>query len=502
MSSSLKTSRLLGDLTRGAMALLAGACLAGVSSAGAQQSARPNSLASVEGVAVDSLHRGFLQGAMLMVEGSNITASTDSLGRFRLDSIPPGARRIDVMHPILDTIGISLETKPLQFASGQKLPLVISIPSAETIVALKCTAAERGVGPAALVGFVQYSESEAPASGASVSLEWIDYQISRTTVETVPRRRAATVGANGRFQICGLPEQLAATLTATSGADSTASFAVQLGSTLGIAALELPDPQPITASHAAIARTASPPAGGGIPSRDSSVTVTRVTSRAANAVLTGRVLDPAGAPLPRARVSVDSSYALSDNDGRFMLRSLRSGTRLVVIRRLGYDPKEVIVALRARAPTDVTVKLSEFVPVLDTVRVRAVALDIGLQRLGFAQRRAAGTGYYLTPQQVAERGASRLTDLLVEAPMLRRTAEGGRTIITGRPHGVNLFQGCVSYFVDGVRWRGDGVEDFIYPTEVAAIEVYSSNFVPSQFAHSIEPCETVVIWTKRKVSFR
>jgi hypothetical protein len=49
---------------------------------------------------------------------------------------------------------------------------------------------------------------------------------------------------------------------------------------------------------------------------------------------------------------------------------------------------------------------------------------------------------------------------------------------------------------------GSGVEDFIYPTEVAAIEVYSSNFVPSQFAHSVEPCETVVIWTKRKITFR
>jgi hypothetical protein len=458
--------------------------------------------ATVEGIAVDSLHRGFLRGAMLMIEGSNITAATDSLGRFRLESVPPGAQRIDVMHPILDTIGISLETRPLQVVAGKTLPLVISVPSAQTIVALKCTAAERGIGPAALVGFVQYSESEAPASGASVSLEWIDYQISRTSVETVPRRRAATVGANGRFQICGLPEQLAATLTASSGADSTASFAVQLGSVLGVAALELPDPQPISATPVVVARTVAPSTAGAIPSRDSSVRVTRVASRAANAILTGRVLDPAGTPLPRARVSVDSAFALSDPDGRFALRNLRSGTRSVIIRRLGYDPKEVIVALRARAPTEVTVKLSEFVPVLDTVRVRAVALDIGLQRLGFAQRKAAGTGYYLTPQQVAERGASRLLDLLVEAPMLRRTAEGGRTIITGRPHGINLFQGCVAYFVDGVQWRGEGVEDFIYPTEVAAIEVYSSNFVPSQFAHGFEPCETVVIWTKRKVSFR
>jgi hypothetical protein len=494
----------LNPVERHAVALVAATLLAVAPSADAQQPGAARSpLASVEGIAVDSLHRGFLRGAMLMVEGSNVSASTDSLGRFRLDGIQPGARRIDVMHPILDTVGISLETQPLQLTAGQKLPLVISIPSAETIVKLKCTAAERAVGPAALLGFIQYSESEAPASGATVALEWIDYQISRTSIETVPRRRAATVGANGRFQICGLPQNLEATMTATSGADTTAAVYVQLGSVLGAIALELPDPQPISATSSAVAsNVTATPGAGPATSGDSSVKVTRVASRAANAVLTGRIIDPAGAPLPRARVSVDSAYTLSGNDGRFVLRNLRSGTRAVVVRRLGYEPAEVILALRARAPTDVTIKLSEFVPILDPVRIRAVSLDIGLQRLGFAQRKAAGSGYYLTPQQIADRNASRLTDLLTEAPMLRRTSEGGRTVITGRPHGINLNQGCVSYFVDGVQWRGEGVEDFIWPAEVAAIEVYSSNFVPHQFARTIEPCETVVIWTKRKVSFR
>jgi len=486
------------------MILVAATGVAVVKSANAQQTpAATPAFASIEGVAVDSLHRGFLRGAMLMVEGSNISAATDSLGRFRLDSIPPGARRIDVMHPILDTVGISLETQPLQLAAAQKVPLVISIPSAETIVKLKCSAAERAVGPAALLGFIQYSESEAPASGVTVALEWIDYQISRTSIETVPRRRAATVGANGRFQICGLPEHLEATLTASSGADTTAAVNVQLGSLLGAMALELPDPQPISAIPAAVASNVNPPPGGGASAtRDSSVKVTGVLSRVANAVLTGRILDRAGTPLPRARVSVDSAYTVSGPDGRFVLRNLRSGTRAVVVRRLGYDPAEVVVALRARAPSDVTVKLSEFTPVLDTVVVRAVALNRELQRVGFAQRKAAGTGYYLTPQQIADRNASRITDLLEGAPMLRRTYEGGRTVISARPHGVNLFQGCVSYFVDGIEWRGGGVEDFIWPAEVAAVEVYSSNFVPHQFARTSQPCETVVIWTKRKIRVR
>lgn len=495
--------RSMRNLRGWGLLLLSGASVAVVKPVAGQQAGQTaSSLASVEGVAVDSLHRRFLRGAMLMLEGSNITALTDSLGRFKLDSIPPGARRIDVMHPVLDTVGISLETQPLQLAPGQKLPLVISIPSAETIVSLKCTPAERTVGPAALLGFIQYSESEAPASGAIVSLEWVDYQISRTSVETVPRRRVATVGANGRFQICGLPEQLAATLTATSGADTTAAVSVELGSVLGLAAMELADPQPVSASPV-VARKIVPPAAGAVPPRDSSVIVTRVVSRIENAVLTGKVVDRSGAPLPGARVSVDTAYTLSGADGRFVLRNLRSGTRAVLARRLGNQPAEVVVALRARAPTDLTIKLSEFVPLLDTVVIRAVALNNELQRIGFAQRKAAGTGFYLTPQQIRERNASRITDLLEQAPMLRRTSVAGRTVIAGRPRGLNAVGGCVTYFVDGLQWRGGGVEDFIWPAEVAAIEVYSANFTPTQFvASGMEQCETVVVWTQRKVRFR
>src|SRR5688500_12116777 len=70
---------------RKTLRLLSAGLVAAASSAVAQQPTQPAppplASATVEGVAVDSLHRGFLRGAMLMVEGSNVTAATDSLGR-------------------------------------------------------------------------------------------------------------------------------------------------------------------------------------------------------------------------------------------------------------------------------------------------------------------------------------------------------------------------------------------------------------------------------------
>jgi hypothetical protein len=456
--------------------------------ANAQAPAGPGpDFAVVEGVAMDSLHSDVLRGALLMVEGANVTATTDSLGRFRLDGVPPGLRRINVVHPILDTLGIVLVTSPLQLSAGQHLHLVISTPSARTVVATKCSSAERIVGPHALLGVVQYAETEAPAAGAKVMLEWMEYESGGNVLRTTPRRRVATVADNGHFRICGLSGDLTVTLTAASGADTTAAVILRLNSLVSTAGLELAEPD-----VAPTAREATP----GVPAASSGV-----SSRARRGVLTGRVLDPSGAPISRVRVSVngDSAFAMSGSDGRFTLRNVRSGTRSVTARRLGFRPAEQVVAIHSNMGADITVRLGEFVPVLDTVRITAPSAQIGLDRVGFTKRKSIGMGYYLSPGEISNRNALKLPDLLAMAPMLRRASVDGHQVIIGRPQGGS--DGCVTYFVDGVPWTGGGIEDFVLPSEVAAIEVYSTGFTPGQFM-SANQCETVAIWTKMKIGAR
>src|SRR5215208_6214721 len=66
--------------------------------------------AQISGVVLDSLHRSYLSGADIIVQGLRATIVTDSLGRFKVDSVPPGRYQVGVFHPLLDTLGLSLAT--------------------------------------------------------------------------------------------------------------------------------------------------------------------------------------------------------------------------------------------------------------------------------------------------------------------------------------------------------------------------------------------------------
>ena len=468
--------------------------IAFVAIAGSSAAQASGQLAAVTGIVVDSLHRDYLKGAVLTVEGSAVSATTDSAGRFRLDGIQPGVRRIEVLHPLLDTIGVVLQTAPLQLAAGQTVTLMLATPSSETLVARKCTAGERSVGRAALLGTVQYAESEAPAVGARVTLDWVETNIAGNSVRAVPRRHTARVEANGAFKICGLNDNISGTLTAANDRDSTSAIGVHTGSVLNLIALELPDPPRVIAVPAAAhAASLVPPQ----------------PARRAAAILNGLVLDPSGTPLSRARVSLenDSAIVITGGDGRFTLSNLPTGTRSISVRRLGYEPSEAVVALHARRPAQVVVQMHDAIPVLKTVTIRAAAREIGLQRVGFTKRKNFGTGWYLTPEEIDKRNAYSLTDLLTMAPMLRRVTTGSRTTITGRPNGASVGLGgstsftssCVTYFVDGMPWFGGGVDEFVRPEEVAAIETYSRDFTPTQFRTPGRQCETVVVWTRLKI---
>jgi hypothetical protein len=196
---------------------------------------------TIEGIAIDSLHQDFLRGATLTVEGAESRAVTDSLGRFKLENVPPGMRRVEVLHPLLDTIGVTLLTAPLQIAAGQQVRLIVSTPSVETVLARKCTVEERAIGPVALIGTVEYAETERPAVGARVVLEWIEHRVTGKNIQMLPRERSAVIGQDGRYKLCGLPEDVSGTLTAVSGADSTSSVEVHLTGPIGVMGLELPE---------------------------------------------------------------------------------------------------------------------------------------------------------------------------------------------------------------------------------------------------------------------
>jgi hypothetical protein len=465
--------------------LFAGLLLAPAILRSQQPALRPGH-ALVTGVAVDSVRGGYLRGAIVSVSGTSLSAITDSSGRFRIDSVAPGLRHLEVMHPLLDSVGLRVRSPERDLKAGDTTSFILAIPSPQTIVRAKCTPDEIARGNAALVGTVTNADTGAPATGATVSVEWLEYQLDRRSMNKLPHRRASTVRSDGTYRVCGIPDDLVTGAIAVRGADSTATVAVSFAQKLGVVSFRLPGPV-VAAPQATVDSAALQGTGRG------------------TATLTGRVLDPSGAPLANARVAVESDDAstVTNNAGEFRLTGLRTGTRGLTVRRLGFASKDLPVEVSASSVQSVTVTLERYVAVLDAVRVSAIR-DIGLQRVGFSDRQRASFGKFISPAEIESRRPQRLSTLLEGVASLRTgTNADGKRYVTGRHNG------CVAYFVDGFRWSSTNPTDvemspdaFLSGAELGAVEVYDELSAPAEFirySNRGEPCAVVVIWTKFKL---
>jgi hypothetical protein len=446
----------------------------------------------LQGVATDSIHGEPLIGAVIQVEGTTRLGITDSLGRFLVDSIPPGAYRLIVDHPLLDTLGITLVTPPMTIALNEVTRTVVSVPSGEFLANLFCPAARRALGPGALVGRVREPDSDSAAVGARVSLVWYDLDppglpSNLRPTKKPPRVREATVGADGTYRLCGLPEKYEGKLQAQRK-DGGATAEVPVAQSDGVLALR-------SMSVAALPKVAAGADTAGAPLR-----LPRGTAR-----VFGKVVNKNGAPVANARVGLmgSSAAALTKANGEFVLDSLPSGTQAVVVRQLGYRPTEVPVELSSRAPARVTVQLGVFVPELSPVEVVS-RREEGLQKVGFLDRkRTSAGGYFIGPEQLDRRNATKFTDVLRSTPGIRVTETNGQASISSTRSASG--DGCVTVYVDGAPWQqldaGD-LDTFVQPNEVAAIEVYNGTSVPSQFTTPGQSCSAVVVWTKTRVNLR
>ena len=161
-----------------------------------------NGKASISGVVVDSLHRSYLSGAEVIIEGAKLTVTTDSLGRFKADSLTPGDFQVGVFHPVLDTLGITLATRPFHLGPDSSSFIVLSVPSATSIIRSTCAPRPRARGSSAVIGHVQDPETLQPVSGAEVSLAWTEIEVSKEFgVRQTPRLLYDSTDATGAFAI-------------------------------------------------------------------------------------------------------------------------------------------------------------------------------------------------------------------------------------------------------------------------------------------------------------
>ena len=440
-----------------------------------QQPAPTGTTATAIGVVFDSLRGRPLSGALIRVDSSSLVTTADQDGRFRIEGIAPGGHMLRVEHPLLDTLGISLRSPTYAFAAGGTVGMELMVPGEETLIQYVCSAAWRNRGPAVLMGRVRDADSGVPATGARVSLVWYEVEVTNA-VRRAPRVRETQVGPDGTYKICGLPAQLEGKVQVIRGGQTSGEITVNFGTDLVY-----------LRSMGLASQVAAAPGNSAAP------------AVLGTARVTGRVINNAGTPLPGARVQLEGTtrVATTRTNGDFVLDSLPSGTQSLSVRLLGYAPVEQAVDLVSTQPKTVTIKMTEFVPVLEAVRVTA-ARERGLESVGFTRRRRTGQGHYMDDKDINE-NSTYFSDVLRAAPGLRIAPSGmNRQVVTSTRNP----NGCVAFWVDGNQWQslepGD-IDDFVRPNELAALEIYSPSTTPAEFQSRGGSCTTVVAWTYRKL---
>src|SRR4051812_46837652 len=108
----------------------------------------------IVGIVVDSIHKSGLEGAEVVVSGLAGPVITDSLGRFTIDSLPAGTYQIGVFHPLLESLGLTLTTRPFTVGRDSTGVANLAVPSVETLAARYCGNPAAGTRPAVVAGRV------------------------------------------------------------------------------------------------------------------------------------------------------------------------------------------------------------------------------------------------------------------------------------------------------------------------------------------------------------
>jgi hypothetical protein len=390
---------------------------------------------------------------------------------------------------VLDTMGVVLRSATETYAAGEMRTTELATPSQETLISLMCAPAWRQRGPALLVGRVRDADTGEPAVGAKVSLVWYEVDI-QVGVKRVPRVRESVIGKDGTFRICGLPAQLDGKVQVLRGALTSGEILIAFGDDLFFMR------NMSIAAPGAVAVQIDSSARGDSTKRKAPVVTMLGTAR-----LTGRVINKGGAPLAGARVQLEGTnrVAVARPNGEFSLDSLPAGTQNVTARLLGYSPVEAAVDLVSKDSRSVTLTMTQYVPVLNEIRVTAQR-ERELDDVGFNQRKRTGQGYFLTDKQI-NHDTRYFSDVLRTVPGLRISPlPGGNGSVVQSARDPN---GCVVFWVDGTMWQtmepGD-IDDFVKPYELGAVEVYSGSTAPSQYqAPGQSSCSVIVAWTNRRL---
>ncbi|HYN83024.1 MAG TPA: carboxypeptidase regulatory-like domain-containing protein [Gemmatimonadaceae bacterium] len=441
----------------------------------AHQDLEPIALASLGGSVFDSTTGVPLAQAniWLDVPGQAVPAgraTTDSVGRFRVDSIAPGAYIISITHPRLDTLGASLEPVSLSLERGESVDVAFSTPSAATIGRTMCPA-PLSTEAALVRGSVRREPGGPPVASARVVARWnSDGSPIASGLPATFTEVSATSDPSGHFTLCGLPRDRAMEIRAADSESPGEPLSLLLDSAQ-VTVVELFAPE-----------------GG--------------SARRGTAVITGMIAGVDAKPIASAEVRVFPADVVvrTNSRGEYRVSGLAAGRHLLEARALGYGAVRRIVMLGSTADT-VNVSL----PQVRTLRTVTTTARRDPYRTGFYDRMKRNSGgHFLPPARINASGTRRVTELLSTVPGVKIRKIGQMSVVELTGRGVRSLTGCpVVYFLDGLRYLpgSQGLDGEIGLDHIEAIEVYTPATVPARFSGMAAGCGVVLLWTREKAVY-
>ena len=436
----------------------------------------------LEGTVTDSVHARPLAGVRVVALGvdggaeSRGAASTDSSGRYQIDSLRPGRYRVGFESPLLDSLEITLAPREVAVAQGAVATSDLALPSAAKLRSAVCSGATLPAEKGVLYGHVVDATTEAPLAGAVVVAMWREMTVDRKTLRSETNERIAsdTTDEGGWYRLCGVPTGSWVSYQLQHLGRSTPAIRELVDDTLGIAI-----------RHLSLDRSAP------VPDSATGAPVTGAAAASGTARLTGVIRGTGDLPVASAEVRVlgTRTIARSDASGRYSLGDLPAGTQLLEVRRLGYGIVETPVQLRTGATVTGDVRLQKIVN-LDSVRVVA----IGTRYREFSDHRSRSMyGVFLDPETMAQEHAVSMSDIIRKIPGFVIRGEGPfAQVLSARAPSL---QPCrANIIVNGVP--NQPINDYP-PVMVGAVEAYREGEITPNDYFDLRGCATIAIWTKR-----
>ncbi|HVH68680.1 MAG TPA: carboxypeptidase regulatory-like domain-containing protein [Gemmatimonadales bacterium] len=455
--------RLVGRLTRlvGGCLLLAGRVVA--------QGTQPSG--GVRGSVYDSLITSApLVGAEIWVEGTNRTTSTDADGRFELPDLPPGRWRLSFSHPVLDSMGLS-EPEALIDTRTRPAEVRFAIPSPSRAHRMLCPH-DPSQATGAIIALVRDAADGTALADVSVTAKWTVYALGRGGVRSEPREASARSDASGRVLLCTIPTDVAVVLEGQSGTGPS-----------GLALVDL----------------------AGRPFQRAYLLLARGTATGA---VEGVVRDHNGALVPGATVVAvgTEGRALADEFGKFTIKDVVAGSRIVEARAVGYPAARAQTTIRPGVTQRVDIALPDSIHELEPVTVVG-HYEPYLTRVGFNFRRHTALGHFLDTTDIKKTGALQFEEVFRMVPGVRLRPNGSSYLVElqrgeGQITNPALANYCPpSYFIDGVYFPLPPIQTPsvpVVPEEVLAVEIYSNVFsAPPQYQRLDSGCGVILVWTRR-----